>query len=183
MEITVLTFILNLAGERQTFLKILPAVIFFFNRGGQILPLPTHLSHLLFFTIFHPSRFSLLGQFLLLIHRTSSWFLCLHRYYISKKLPLSYNRVNFSVLNTWDFGSASQGCQAKGCCEFLALFWTPGLLCRFILFILQAEDQGRAQGSWREKHIAYFSTGSIKAWNILLLPENRKNFKDPLMTS
>lgn len=175
MEITVLTFILNLGGKGKLFLKSFLQffLLFFFYRGGQILALPTHLSHLLFFIIFHPSRFPLLGQFLLLIHRTSSWFLCLRRY-ISKELPLSYNRVNLSVLNTWDFSSASQGCQAKGYCEFLALLWTPGVTLQIYLIYTPSR---------REKYIAYFSTGSIKFWNILLLPENRKNFEDPLMTS
>ena len=176
MEITVLTFILNLAGERQTFLKILPAVIFFFNRGGQILPLPTHLSHLLFFTIFHPSRFSLLGQFLLLIHRTSSWFLCLHRYYISKKLPLSYNRVNFSVLNTWDFGSASQGCQAKGCCEFLALFWTPGVTLQIYLIYTPSRRPRKSSGLMKRKAHCIFQHRKHKGLKYLVIARKQEEF-------
>lgn len=145
-------------GKGKLFLKSFLWLFFFFYRGGQILPLPTHLSHLLFFTIFHPSRFSLLGQFLLLIHRISSWFLCLHRYYISKKLPLSYNRVNFSVLNTWDFGSASQGCQAKGCCEFLALLWTPGVTLQIYLIYTPSRRPRKSSGLHEEKSTLHIST-------------------------
>ena len=160
MEITVLIFILNLGqgGKGKLFLKS-SLQLFFFNRGGHILLLPTHLPHLLFFTIFHPSRFSFLGQFLLSIHRTSSWFLCLHRYYISKELLLSYNRVNLSVLNTWDFGSTSQGCrQAKGYCEFLALLlWTPGATLQIYLIYTPSRRPRKSSGLPEEKSTLHVS--------------------------
>ena len=146
-------------------------------------PLPTCHSPLLFSGLFSALQgVSFLGQSFPLIYGAFSWFLYLYKDYISKNLHWS-NRLHLGVLNTWDFGSASQGWQAKGYCEFLALLWTQGPPLQFHLICITGR---RAKNSARlpeEQHIAYFRTGNMKIWNILLLPENEDNFKDPLMTS
>ena len=135
------------------------------------------------FTILHLPRFSFVDQFFLLVYRAFSWFFYLHKDYISKDLHLS-SRVNLSVLNTWDFGSASQGCQAKGYCEFLAfLLWTPGTALQIHPNYITDRKPRKGAGLPEEKHIAHFRAGNIKVWNILLLPENKNNFKDALVTS
>lgn len=181
VEVTVLILILHVKEKGELFLKSLLNAIVFTEVARS------HLSSPIFpisFSLYHspPPKVSFVDQFFLLAYRAFSWFFYLHKDCISKDLHLS-SRVNLSVLNTWDFGSASQ-CQAKGYCEFLAfLLWTPETALQIHPIYITDRKPRKGAGLPEEKHTAHVRAGSIKVWNILLLPEDKNNFKDALMTS
>lgn len=116
-------------------------------------------------------------SFSILRVQLSLGFSYLYNNYIGEKLHLC-DLLDLRFLNTGDLGLASQGCQAKGYCEFLTFpLWPSGATLQIHLLYIPGKRPRQGSGLPGE-NIAHLRAGNLRVWNIPLLSVNKKTFKD-----